>query len=392
MQILSIFVTKVRIFCEYLYMMDFDVVIVGGGVVGLACAEKLSGISKVLLIERNDKFGQEISSRNSEVIHAGIYYQPNSLKARLCVEGKKMLYQWCSAKNVPNKRLGKYIVATNEAELPKIGHLYRNASYNGVDDLEIVSNMELKQAEPNVEAISAIWSPSTGIVDTHELMRSFEAEAIFKGCTIAYKHEFIGMRKIENGYVVTINSGEDRFEITTRYLVNSAGLNSDKIAELAGIDIEKAGYKLNYCKGHYFRLNPAKNWIIKHLIYPVPPASGDGVGIHATIDIDGGIKFGPDIHYISKRELDYTVPEYLASKFLQSVRKYLPDIELDDLSPDQSGIRPKLQTEGGEFRDFIICNEHEKGLNGLINLIGIESPGLTSCMAIAEYVAGMIKD
>ncbi len=373
-------------------MLDFDVVIVGGGVVGLACAEKLSGKSKVLLVERHESFGQEISSRNSEVIHAGIYYKPNSLKAKLCVAGKKMLYEWCSEKKVPYRRLGKYIVATNEAELPKLEQLYRSGIGNGVDDLQIVSQVELKHTEPNVYAVAAVWSPSTGIVNTHELMRSLETESIKQGCVVAYRHELEGISKIESGFALSIKSGDDNFEIVSRYLVNSAGLNSDTIAKLAGIDIDKAGYKLNYCKGHYFRLNPSKRGVVSHLIYPVPPTSDESVGIHATIDIAGGIKFGPDISYMTRRELDYSIPDQLSAQFIESVQKYLPDIRLEDISPDQSGIRPKLQTKGGEFRDFVIRNERDKGLDGLVNLIGIESPGLTSCLAIAEYVDRLLDN
>ncbi|MBE2188783.1 MAG: NAD(P)/FAD-dependent oxidoreductase [Candidatus Kapabacteria bacterium] len=372
-------------------MLDYDVIIIGAGVVGLACAARLSVRQSVLVLERHSSFGQETSSRNSEVIHAGIYYQPGSLKAKLCVAGKEMLYDWCQNHNVNFKRLGKFIVAHDENEIQKLEQLAQNAQKNGVDDLVMMNYEQFKELEPNVFAVAALWSPSTGIIDSHGLMKSLYNEALKNGCDFAFHHEVMQIKKTSEGYAVEAYCEGDSFEVSTKFVVNAAGLDADTIAVRAGIDIQKSDYSLHYCKGHYFRLNHSKSGLIKHLIYPVPPEKHEGVGIHATIDLDGAVKFGPDIHYLDERKCDYNVTDELVEKFYKSVARYLPSLQLSDLSPDQSGIRPKLQKSGGDFRDFVICDEKDKNLPGFINLIGIESPGLTACLAIGKYVEKLLS-
>jgi L-2-hydroxyglutarate oxidase LhgO len=372
-------------------MFDYDVIIIGAGVVGLACAARLSERYSVLVLERHSSFGQETSSRNSEVIHAGIYYPTGSLKSKLCVAGKEMLYDWCENHNLNFKRLGKFIVAHDEPEIRKLELLAQNAKKNGVNDLEMLNSERFNKIEPNVFAVAALWSPSTGIADSHGLMKSLYNKAIKNGCDFAFHHEVMQIQKLAEGFAVVANCEGDSFEVSTKFVVNAAGLDADTIASRVGIDIQKAEYQLHYCKGHYFRLNYSKSDIIKHLIYPVPPEKHEGVGIHATIDLDGAVKFGPDIQYLNDRNCDYSVSDELKEKFYKSVARYLPSLQLSDLSPDQSGIRPKLQQRGADFRDFVICDEKDKNLPGLINLLGIESPGLTACLAIAKYIERLLE-
>lgn len=368
--------------------MDYDVIVIGAGVVGMAIAETLSKVGmSAAVIERNRSFGMETSSRNSEVIHAGIYYPKDSLKARLCVPGNRSIYEWCDKYNVPHNRIGKYIVAVNEDELEELENIYKRGKDNGVEGLEHTTLERLRAEEPNVIGKGALWSRDTGIVDTHKLTESIAQSASENKCDFAYKHNVISIEQVAGGYSLSINSSDgDEFKITAARIVNSAGLDSDKVAAMAGIDTNNTN--LHYCKGHYFRVSASKGKLVKHLIYPVPPKHGAGLGIHVTLDLAGGLKLGPDTIYMDERIQDYSVPEALRQKFYDSVSKYIIGIEPDDIYPDQSGIRPKLQGKGEGFRDFIIREESEAGFKNFVNLIGIESPGLTSCFEIAQ----MVKD
>ncbi|MDQ1265917.1 MAG: hypothetical protein QG635_1069 [Bacteroidota bacterium] len=368
--------------------MDYDAVIIGGGVVGLACAARLSERNlRLLLLERHPSFGRETSSRNSEVIHAGIYYPKDSLKAKLCVPGNRSLYKWCEQKNIPHKRIGKYIVAVNHSEKEELENIFQRAKNNGVENIIHASLNRIKSDEPNVKAVAGLWSPDTGIVDSHSLMASFAENARLNGCDFAWKHKVSGINPIGNGYELDILDPENSpCKITTQYIINSAGLDSDLIAEMAGIDIDLAGYRIHFCRGHYFRIVPSKKGLVKHLIYPAPNKKLSYLGIHLTLELSGELKLGPDVEYLPERIQDYRVPENLREQFYIAVSTYLTGLDIDDIYPDQSGIRPKLQTEGGDFRDFIIKEESEKGLPCFINLIGIESPGLTSCLEIARIV------
>ncbi len=372
--------------------MDYDFVIIGAGVIGLACAEKISKLGhSCLVIERNPGFGWETSSRNSEVIHAGIYYPQNSLKAKLCVSGNRSIYEWCVKYDIPHRRIGKFIIAVDENEEFEVEQIFENAKRNGVDGIRKVSLFDFEKAEPNIKAKSAIFSKDTGIIDSHKFMASLEELAKKSGTDFAYKHKVVNIEKSNQGYELEIiDPFGENCRISANYIINAAGLDCDTISELAGINVDKACYRLQYCRGHYFKLNSAKRNMVNHLIYPVPNKSLSGLGIHVTIDMAGDLKLGPDTEFLTERTQDYTVNEHLKQKFYDAAQRYIPTLDLEDIQPDQAGIRPKLKAEKGEFRDFIIKEESDKGLPRLINLIGIESPGLTASLAIAEEVRTLI--
>ncbi len=365
-------------------MPDFDITIIGAGVVGLAIAKEVAEkYENVVVVERHNSFGRETSSRNSEVIHAGIYYQKGSLKAQLCVEGNRLLYSICEKNNIGYKKLGKFIVATEDRGIHELEALQKKGEENGVDNLVFYEPSDLKKIEPYVRAKLALYSPSTGIIDTHGLMEHFANAAQSNGAMIVYHSEVVAITKETPGFMFEVKNVDGTIDsFTTKVLINSAGFYADKIAEMAGIDIDEAGYRLHYCKGDY--MSWTKKYL-KHLIYPLPGKFS--VGIHAGLDLNGAIKFGPNAYFVDEMHYDVTTTK---EEFYYSIRTYLPTIELDDLSPAMSGIRPKLQSPGEDFRDFVICHESERGLTGFINLIGIESPGLTASPAIARYVSEMI--
>jgi L-2-hydroxyglutarate oxidase LhgO len=371
--------------------MDTEITIVGAGVIGLAIAETLSAHYKnIFLIEKHLSFGQETSSRNSEVIHAGIYYTKNSLKSKLCIEGKKLLYEYCKKYDVPYKNCGKLIVATSEEEISIIEGIRQTAIQNGVDDLQVFDREQIAELEPNIFALKALFSPSTGIVDSHSLMKQYETNAVNNGCQIVYGSEVKVVERISEGYKVRLlDSDNQDYYFTTRIIINSAGLTSDKISGMVGI--EDDNLKIMFCKGEYFRLNPPKNRLINRLVYPVPHPKMEGIGIHVTIDMGGGVKLGPDVRYLDSNVYDYKVTESKQEAFYKSAKKFLPFLEFDDLSPEMAGIRPKIQKPGEPLKDFYIAEESARGCKGFINLIGMESPGLTSSIAIAKYVEELIR-
>jgi len=366
-------------------MEEVEVTIIGAGVVGLAIAAEVAKGREVYVVEKNETFGQETSSRTSEVIHAGIYYPPGSLKARLCVSGNAMLYELCEGYGIGYKKPGKLIVATNDEEIKELKELLKNGEKNGVS-LEFLSGQEAKKLEPKVNALAAIFSPSTGIVDSHGLMRYFLGAARDNKATMVYKAKAVGIEKLADKYRVTVEDTAGNSSFMTRVLINSAGLNSDRIAEVAGIDTAKAGYELHYCKGEYFSTSQD---IAKMLIYPVPKQSEGGLGIHVTPDLEGRIRLGPNAEYVD--EIDYKVDEKWKREFYDSVKEFLPSLEYDELEPDFAGVRPKLQGPGEGFRDFVIRHEYDKGLEGFINLIGIESPGLTASLSLAQHIADALS-
>jgi len=372
--------------------MDTEITIIGAGVIGLAIAEKLSiSYKNLFLIEKHPTFGQETSSRNSEVIHAGIYYTKDSLKSRLCVEGKNLLYEFCRKYEVPFNNCGKLIVATSDEEISVIEGIRQTAIKNGVDDLRVLDRQQIEELEPNIFALKALFSPSTGIIDSHSLMKQFETNFINNGGQIVYGSEVTGIKKIAGGYEIRLlDSDKQDYTFTSGVVINSAGLTADKISEMVGIDDEKL--KIHFCKGEYFRINPPKNRLIKRLVYPVPHHNMEGIGIHITIDMGGGAKLGPDVKYLESNTYDYRLTPSKQEAFYKSAKKFLPFLEYGDISPEMAGIRPKTQRPGEEQRDFYIEEESKRGYSGFINLIGMESPGLTSSIAIAKYVSNLINN
>jgi len=359
----------------------------------LAVAYELSKAHKdIVVIEQHHSFGQETSSRNSEVIHAGIYYPTGSFKHKTCIEGKELLYEFLQNNNIVHEKIGKLIVAINKDEVTDLEALLEQGLKNGVSDLKWLNKNEITAIEPNIRAEAAIFSPSTGILDSHSLMKRLAEHFLDSGGTIAYNTQFMVAGKTKDGFELTVEDpDEGTFRFSTRILINSAGLDSDKVSGLLGLNSDE--YRLKPCKGDYFRVNLARAKLIKRLVYPVPKHGRAGLGIHATPDLAGGLRLGPDDEYVEK--LDYRIDESKKVKFYESVKSFLPFIKQDDLFPDTSGIRPKLQGPGEDFRDYIIRHEAEEGLTGFINLVGIESPGLTACLAIAKIVkkmAGALKE
>lgn len=369
--------------------MDANVTIIGAGVIGLAIAEELSAKHRnVFVIEKHQTFGQETSSRNSEVIHAGIYYPENSLKAKLCIAGKELLYEYCRKYDVPYKNCGKLIVATNDQEVRIIEGIQQTAAHNGVE-LIMCDSDRISELEPAIFALKALFSPSTGIVDTHSLMKSYETNSVNNGAQLVYGSEVTGIRRIAGGYEITLNdSDKSEYAFTSEIVINAAGLTSDKISEMVGLSDDKL--KIFFCKGEYFRLNPPKNKLISRLVYPVPHHNMEGIGIHVTVDMGGGVKLGPDVKYLDSNVYDYRLTPSKQEAFWKSAKTFLPFLEYDDISPEMAGIRPKIQRPGEPQCDFYIAEESGKGFPGFINLIGMESPGLTSSIAIAKYVNTLV--
>ncbi|NQU17095.1 MAG: NAD(P)/FAD-dependent oxidoreductase [Candidatus Saganbacteria bacterium] len=367
-----------------------DITIIGGGIVGLAIAKELSEKypnKDIVVLEKHESYGEETSSRNSEVVHSGIYYTPGSLKAKFCVLGKKMLWDICEKNNILFRKLGKLIVATNQEEIKQLDELFDRGRKNGVEDLEIIGVKGIRDLEPNIKALAALYSPGTGVIDSHSIMKYFYQKAKDSGVMFCFGSEVTGIRKEDWGYRIDCRDRSLTCPcIKSRVVINAAGLWADKIAAMVGIDIEKSGYKLYYLKGEYFSYSSTCP-LVNGLVYPTPQKGNKSLGIHTLVDPGGSIKFGPNAYPVD--EIDYNVVAEHRSAFHQSIITYLPDVKLEDLSPDQSGIRPKLAIFDGVEPDFIIIEEKEKGFPGFINLIGIESPGLTSVPAISKFVSDL---
>ena len=363
--------------------MDADITVIGAGVVGLAVAAELTdGKSAVYIIEKDATHGRGISSRNSEVIHAGIYYPTGSLKARLCVEGRELLYDLCRQNNIPHKKIGKLIIATTEQEMGQIEQLRLQALQNGVSSVSLMEQKQIHDMEPNIKAFGGLYSPDTGIISVHSLMDHYLHKAKTGSAEIVCGTEVVSIEQEERGFRIgTVNSRGERFDITSEKVVNASGLQSDVIARMTGKE-----YTLHYCKGDYFSIANVKNGVVKRLVYPVPEKDHVGLGVHLTLDLGGRMRLGPDATYINRVE-DYVVDAGKRDQFYESAVKFLPFIRREDVVPDMSGIRPKLQGPGDKFRDFVISED----LPGFINLVGIESPGITAAPAIARYVKKLLS-
>ncbi len=363
-------------------MTDFvETIVIGAGVIGLAIARECARRGQeVLVLERHGHFGEETSSRNSEVIHAGIYYPKDTLKARFCVEGKKKLYEYCESHGVPHKNLGKLIVATSDEELTTLSAIRQKAADNGVEDLSWISKTELKAMEPELSCKGALLSPSTGIIDTHQYMLALVGDIETAGGFIAYNSAF--SRAEHRGGHYLVQAGENT--LTCRNLINSAGLGAQAAAQnIDGLSADHIPTRY-LTKGNYYTMNAKSPF--KRLIYPVPQSAS--LGVHVTLDLGGQIRFGPDQEWIE--EIDYNVNPNRADAFYEAIRKYWPALPDDSLIPAYSGIRPKIQSPTDPHKDFYISGPSDHGLPGLVNLYGMESPGLTSSLAIGAYVADLL--
>jgi L-2-hydroxyglutarate oxidase LhgO len=362
-------------------METVNIVIIGAGVVGLAVAAKVSERNEaVYVFEKNARFGQETSSHNSGVIHSGIHYPKNSLKAKLCVKGNSMTYEMCEKYGIPQKRLGKLTVAIEDEEVEELEKLMKMGEENGVEGLRFLEKEDIKKLEPNVEVEEALYSPSTGIVEPDELMNHFYARALKNNAIFAMETEVTRLRRVADGYEISGISVGEKFTVAANTIINCAGLHSDRIAEMVGLDVDRLGYRLHYCKGDYFRVLGKPP--VKMLVYPVP--KGPGLGIHLTPDLAGSVRLGPNAYYVNR--ISYEV-ESDEKEFREDVERFLPSIRGRQIQVDSSGIRPKLEGPSDGFRDFVIRHEADKDLFGFIDLIGIESPGLTAAPAIGEFVS-----
>ena len=367
-------------------MESTKILIIGAGVVGLAIAAKLSEKNDgIYVLEKNQRFGQETSSHNSGVIHSGIHYPKNSLKAKLCVKGNNMTYEICEKYRIPHKKLGKLTVAIEGGEIDELEKLMQQGQDNGAEGLRFLERDEVKKLEPNIQVEKALLSPSTGIVEPDELMNHFYAQAHKHGAVLAAETEVTGIRRVNEEYEITGVSVAEKFTITAKTVVNCGGLYADKIAAMVGLDIDKLGYRQYPCKGDYFRL--AGKPPVTMLVYPVP--KGAGLGIHLTPDLGGSIRLGPNAYYVNR--IGYEV-ESNEKEFREDVERFMPLTREREIRPDSAGIRPKLQGPKDPFRDFIIRHEADRGLFGLIDLLGIESPGLTASPAIGEFVSEIYEN
>ena len=359
-----------------------DVAIIGAGVIGLAVAWKIAAQTKqsVVVIERNRSYGQEISSRNSEVIHSGIYYDAQMQKSRLCIEGNRMLYEFCSQHGVTYRRCGKLVITVDPDGAEKLEALYTSAVQNAVPVIRMTGT-EAMQLEPAIFADEALYFPNSGIVNSHQLMQALYSEAKRADVIFVFASP---LNQVEyKGGHYWLKTPQETIQAET--VINCAGLGAEHVAGLLGLDTKKMGYQLHLCKGEYFKLRQKLS--VQHLVYPVPNINS--LGIHLCLDTGGAMRLGPNAYYID--ELDYSVDDCHRDEFYQAARQYIPALQPDDLAPDFAGIRPKLQGPGEPNRDFVINEESQAGYPGWINLLGIESPGLTSCLAIGKYVSNMIK-
>jgi L-2-hydroxyglutarate oxidase LhgO len=355
-------------------------VVIGAGVVGLACARALAlrGIETVI-VEAEAAIGTEISARNSEVIHAGIYYPAGSLKARLCAAGSRMLYEFCMTHGVAHRRCGKLIVATRAGQEEALGELWRKAEANGVFDLQPLSSGQLKAQEPQLNCTAALLSPSTGIIDSHGLMLALLGDAEARGAALALQSPLLRGEARGDGIALDIG-GDEPMRLEAGIVVNSAGLHAPGVAaSIAGLDARHVPRSC-LAKGSYCSLSGRAPF--SRLIYPLPEPGG--LGVHLTLDLGGQARFGPDVEWVDA--IDYTVDPRRADRFYAEVRKYWPGLPDGALQPAYAGIRPKISGPGEPAADFVIQSQATHGVPGLVNLFGIESPGLTSCLAIAEHV------
>jgi L-2-hydroxyglutarate oxidase LhgO len=366
-------------------MDNVECIVVGAGAVGLACATAIARSGReVLVLESEDAIGTHTSSRNSEVIHAGIYYRPGSLKAELCRRGKEQLYAYARDRGIAFRNTGKLIVACARDQVARLEEIRNNATASGVGDLQFLTQKEAKNIEAAISCDAALLSPSTGVIDSHALMLALEGDLEAHGGMVVLQTP-VSACSVEDEGIIVETGGSDAIDVRTRYLVNCAGLRAPTVARgIRGLDqafVPRAYYAI----GHYYRLSGRSP--CEHLIYPVPEPGG--LGIHLTVDLGGQAKFGPDVRWIDG--VDYSFDDSRFETFLAAIRTYLPDIDADRIAPDYTGIRPKIVGPGEAAADFRIDGPRDHGTPGVVNLFGIESPGLTASLAIGDYVADLLS-
>lgn len=379
-------------------MHDLDCTIIGGGIVGCAVAAELAGRGlATVLLEMEDGLGRGTTSRNSEVAHGGMYYPTGSRKARFCVEGRRLLKAFCAEAGVEYRECGKLIVATTPDELPELERLLALGTANGVEDLALIDGETLRRLEPEVRACAALHSPRTGIVDAEGAARAWAHRAAGCGAQVMTAARVSGLHPEGGGWRVDITAtGHGRREgwsHTSRVVINAAGLYADRIAALAGVDVEARGWRLHLVKGNYFSVSPAHNGRVGRLVYPAPPRDHTSLGVHVCLDLGGQVKLGPDVEHLAvdprDAGFDWRVDPARRDAFWEGARRFLPWLASEDLEPGMSGLRPKLVPTG--FADFVVQRE-DGDLAGLVNLVGIESPGLTSAAALAREVSRLLDE
>lgn len=366
-------------------MTEINTIIIGAGVVGLAVARLIARSGRtVVIVEAAEAIGTETSSRNSEVVHAGLYYPEGSLKARLCVAGRRALYDFCDAHHVPYRRCGKLIVAHDDADLPAIEGLHRKGLVNGVDDLNMISGEFARRMEPALSCIAALHSPSTGILDSHAFMLAIQGDAEDHGAMIAFNTPFL-CADVSGNAITVQTGGTEPMRLTCASLINCGGLHASTIAQaMIGLDPAHVP-QTRYAKGNYFNLIGRAPF--RTLIYPAPHTHG--LGVHLTLDLAGQARFGPDIEWVDT--VNYDVDPSRAAGFDAAIRRFWPGLPDNSLAPGYSGIRPKISGPNDPAPDFRIDGPEIHGVSGLVNLFGIESPGLTASLAIAEEVVRRIE-
>ena len=371
---------------------DYEFIIIGAGVIGLSIAKSLGelGYESVLVIDKEKKIGTGISSRSSEVVHSGIYNPPGYLKSKLCLEGRKLLYEYCEKNKIFYKNCGKIIISSKSEEGTLL-ELYEIGNAKGLKKMKMLSRTDIQKLEPNINADLGLLIKEAGIIDSHSLMNSFYNNSI------KANHDYLFVTAVQNvfydelKYRVSLKTmNYEQESVTAKWVINAAGLQSDSIFKMLLNNASRPN--LYFSKGNYFSLNPSWTNKFNHLIYPLPEKNYESLGVHITFDEHGNVRLGPDSCVMKNKVEDYNVDEELIDKFYAEASKYISNLKKEDLTPDYSGIRPKLVSNDSNVNDFYISHESSKGFNGWINLIGIESPGLTSCISIAKMVTEWISD
>lgn len=361
---------------------ETDILVIGAGVIGLACARELSAIGSVVLIENHFKFGQETSSRNSEVIHSGIYYKNSPEKRLHCIRGRNLLYAFCRARNIPFQKTGKIVLATQESEFPILENLAQESKGSGVD-FKWMGKKDIQSREPLVHGERALFFPLSGIVDSHAFMQVLERDAIAGGVTIAYRHRYLKCLR-QNPFLVELVGPEGKLTLSAKRVVNAAGLFAHRISNEI---LSTKCYEHRPCQGRYFALPSRFHQKFQTLVYPIPEK--DGVGVHVTLDLEGQARLGPDVHWLSPTDTKghYEVDwEKIRPAFAKAAKRYLPDLQENELAPGLVGIRPKLFLNGEASPDFLV-ERH----GNFLHCLGIESPGLTASLSLSQKVLELLS-